>query len=606
MCGIAGVSLDAPVPEERIAAAVARLRHRGPDDRGVWRGGNVALGHTRLSIIDLAGGHQPLTTADGALVLVANGEIYNHVELRAELERAGCVFRTHSDCEVLLHAYRVHGDDFLDHVRGMFAFALYDVPRRRLLLARDHLGQKPLFVAAGADGVRFASEIKALLPLLPTRPSVRPVGLARYLQHQFAAGRETILEGVERVLPGEILEVVDGRVRGRRWYWDATRVEPREIGFDGASREFDELFDQVMREHQRSDVPFGLFLSGGVDSATLLGALSRLRDEPLHTYSVGFEAPEMVDELPLAAQVAGHNASHHHPFAPDGATLLARLPRTIWAADELMRDFANLPTLYLAEQARRDLKVVFSGEGGDEAFGGYGRYRVRALERRLKALAAPGSGGFRTGGLLRGSTRRRLTGDALAAAMRHSRDPFTEAWASTPRSWSDLQRMQYVDLTTALPDNLLVKADRMLMANGVEGRLPFVDHRIVAFGLSLPDRLKVVDGEGKHFLKRWAERLVPRELLYAPKRGFHVPVRGWFGEHLSWLQRVLPAHPAVREWFDPRGVAWLLRRDAARGRLSAQAFAIVQFALWHRIVLAGDGADPGSDADPFRLLEDCA
>lgn len=604
MCGIAGHhGIEAPLSEARVQQSLRRLQHRGPDDRGVYRHGCVTLAHTRLSIIDLAGGHQPLTTDDDALVAVVNGEIYNYVELGRELRALGCRFRTESDSEVLLHGYAVWGEAVLDRLAGMYAFALLDRRRNRLLLGRDRLGMKPLFLSATPDGVAFASEIKALLPLLPRRPELAPAPLLRHLQNQFSAGRETVLDGVERVLPGELVTVEAGRVVSRRRYWSATRVSPREIDFDTAAAEFDELFDTVMREHMRSDVPFGLFLSGGVDSSILLAGLARLRGEPTSTYSVGFDSPGMVDELPLAARMAERYGSRHHPIAPDGPALLARLPRSIWAADDLMRDYANLPTLYLAEQASRDLKVVFSGEGGDEAFGGYGRYRVNAFERFIKRLLFPGSGGFRTGGLLRARSRRHLLGEALAEVSATVRDPVIAAWREAPAAWSDLQRMQYVDLSTALPDNLLVKADRMLMVHGLEGRLPFVDHRIVEFGLSLPDALKTADGQGKVFLKRWAERLVEPELLYAPKRGFHVPVRGWFEPELDRLARLMPSHPVLRAWFRSEGLRALFDEDRARGRLSRAGFALIQFALWHRVVL-DEGDDPGDNVDVLALLED--
>lgn len=585
-----------------MARAAAQLAHRGPDDQGIWQQGGVGLVHTRLSVIDLDGGHQPLRSADGRLTLVANGEIYNYLELRKGLAADGHECTTGSDCETILQAYARDGLDCCKALHGMFAFALHDAVTGRLVLARDRLGMKPLYLAETPMGIAFASELKGLLPLLPSRPELNPVGLVQYLDQQYGSGRDTVLQGVQRILPGEMVVIEGGRVVERRRYWSATAVEPRDLDFDTASREFDELFHQVMTEHMRADVPFGLFLSGGVDSSILLAALTRLRGEPMSTYSVGFNAPGLVDELPLAGRIARRYQSRHHPIAPESAELLGLLPRCAWAADDLMRDFASLPTLFLADRAARDLKVVFSGEGGDEAFGGYGRYRVNPLERRLKALLRPGSGGFRTGGELRGQALRLLS-PALRAALPAAREPVRQAWADTPPDWTDLQRMQYVDLSVALPDNLLVKADRMLMARGLEGRLPFVDHRIVEFGLALPDRLKVGDGQGKLFLKRWAERLVDPELLYAPKRGFHVPVRNWFGRHLPELSRRLPAQPLVRRWFRPEAVGAMLAADQRRGQLSRLGFALIQLCLWHRIVLEDGGTDPGTDRDFMEWLE---
>ncbi|MCO6442395.1 MAG: asparagine synthase (glutamine-hydrolyzing) [Nitrococcus mobilis] len=603
MCGIAGVYLRSGEPSpEALSQAAHRLGHRGPDAQGYWFGARVGLAHRRLSVIDLAGGQQPMASQDGTLHLVANAEIYNFVELRQRLQAAGHRFITRSDVETILHAYAEYDLDFVRHLHGMFAFALYDRVRDRLILARDRLGLKPLYLCAADDGVAFASELKGLLPLLANRPEVEPIALVQYLQNQFSSGSRTILRGVERVHPGELVVIEGGRILQRRRYWSATEVVTSEMSFAEASRRFDELFTQVMIEHMRSDVPFGLFLSGGVDSSVLLAALSRLQDRPVAAYSVGFDAPGMVNELPRAACIARRYAGRYHSYTLSEPALLGLLPRAVWASDDLMRDYANLPVLHLAERAARELKVVFSGEGGDEVFAGYGRYRVNCLERWLKAMRHHGTGGFRTSVMLGGRTAGGLFGAALWSVRQEARRPFIEAWQSAPNHWSDLQRMQYVDLTTALPDNLLAKADRMLMACGVEGRLPLVDHRLVEFGLALPDRLKVHGSQGKHFLKRWAERLVDREVLYAPKRGFHVPLRRCFDDHLDWLQRRLPAHPAVREWFRPSGVAALLARDAARGHLGRPGFALVQFALWHRLLIDGAGADPGFQADPFELL----
>ena len=603
MCGIAGIYLRHGEPDPAaLAQAARRLGHRGPDAQGLWLGSRIGLVHRRLSVIDLAGGQQPMAIQEGALQLVANGEIYNFIELRQRLQAAGHRFTTRSDVETILHAYAEYGLEFVRHLHGMFAFALYDRARDRLILARDRLGMKPLYLCASAAGVAFASELKGLLPLLATRPEVDPSALIQYLQNQFSSGLRTILAGVERVRPGELVVLEAGRVLERRQYWSATGVETADMGFDEASRRFDELFVQVMTEHMRADVPFGLFLSGGVDSSVLLAMLSRLQGQPVATYSVGFDSPGMVDERPHAQRIARRYDSRHFCCAPTEQALLGLLPRAVWAADDLMRDYANLPVLHLAERAARDLKVVFSGEGGDEVFAGYGRYRVNRLERWLKALRQRGTGGFRTSALLGDRAASGLLGAALWTMREEARQPFIEAWQSAPGHWSDLQRMQYVDLTTALPDNLLAKADRMLMACGLEGRLPLIDHRVVEFGLALPDRLKVRGAQGKHFLKRWAERLVDRELLYAPKRGFHVPVRRGFDHRLDWLQRRLPAHPAVRQWFRPQGVAALLARDARKGHLGRVGFALVQFALWHRLLIDGDGADPGFGADPFELL----
>lgn len=604
MCGIAGLSLQNTTPDRDILEKMGRcLGHRGPDDSGSYIKDTTGLAHTRLSIIDLAGGHQPLFAHDDSLVLVANGEIYNYIELRARLEVQGHHFKTHSDCEVILHAYAESGLDFLENIYGMFAFALYDCKEKRLILARDRLGIKPLFLAHHADGIAFGSEIKALLPSFANTPEINPAGLIQYLQNQFCSGRNTILKDVERILPGEAVCIESGRVTRRWQYWTALDVSPREVELGQALDEFEELVETVMRQHMRSDVPFGLFLSGGVDSSIVLALLSRYKSEPVRTFSVGFPDTDAGSELPVAQMLANHFGSRHTFYTPDRDTMFSRLPLSIWAADDLMRDNANLPTLMLAQEASPELKVIFSGEGGDEAFAGYGRYRMPGIERWANNLLSPGSGGFRPRGTFRSRWPQRIFGDALLSSLDTAREPFIHAWQQTPRSWSDLQRMQYTDIVTALPDNLLVKADRMLMTWGIEGRVPFVDHRIVEFGLALPNRLKIKGSLGKLFLRQWAERHLPPEHLWTRKKGFIVPVAEWLqGDILARLNTTLADNPVIKNWFKPAGIRKLIQQQDKSGNVSRPLWAIAQFAIWHRIVIENRGERPSHNQDPLELL----
>ncbi|MEI6412720.1 MAG: asparagine synthase (glutamine-hydrolyzing) [Pseudomonadota bacterium] len=596
VCGIAGLSLRAGSPDlPTLARLATRLGHRGPDDAGTYVSGNVGLAHSRLSIIDLAGGHQPLFAEDSALALVVNGEIYNHLELREDLERRGHRFTTRSDSEVLLHAYVEWGEGFLAPVCGMFAFALYDHRRRLLRLGRDRLGIKPLFIQERPEGLAFASEIKALLALDGPRPGISPQGLVEYLQNQHSSGRITVLAGIERVLPGELLTITDGRIQSRHRYWTPWQINPLDIGPEEALRRFEPLMETVICQHLRADVPFGLFLSGGVDSAILLALLHRYHPEPVRTFSVGFSNQGLTDELPMAGRMARQFGAIHTELRPSQAELWEILPLTVWAADDLMRDYASLPTALLARRAALDVKMVLSGEGGDEVFAGYGRYRQGGIARYLKNLLSPGSGGFRTRGTFRFPWPGRLFRPALRDVLENARAPVREAWAAAPGSWSNLQRMQGVDLSVALPDNLLVKNDRMLMAFGLEGRVPFCDHRLVEFGLALPDRLKVAGGLGKVFLKRWASPFLPHELLYAQKRGFHVPMgAGFTPQRLAQWAVTLPQHPALIDWFEPQGVRQLLMLKTQRQRPvhHRMIFALLQLALWYDLFVAGDGHRP--------------
>jgi asparagine synthase (glutamine-hydrolysing) len=605
MCGIAGFIMrdGAPPPMPDLEHMAAALAHRGPDDHGIHCTGPVGLAQTRLSIIGLATGHQPMVSRDGSLALVANGEVYNYVELNAQLAARGRLPQTGSDSETILLAYAEHGPAFLTQLRGMYAFALYDARQRRLILARDRLGIKPLFYIELPDRIAFASEVKALLPLLPGEPEINARALRQFLQNQFASGEQTIIEGIRRVLPGEALTVDDQlRIEPNR-YWSALDVRPRSGDPAGATDALDQLMDEVMREHMRSDVPFGLFLSGGVDSAVLAAMLHKHGAGSIRTYSVGYRDATMTDELDEARTVAAHFGLDHTELRLDLTRVFGRIPHTIWAADELMRDYACLPTSILAEAAQGELKVVFSGEGGDEVFAGYRRYRPTLAERWVKGLLRPGTGGFRTRGQWQRRWTRRLMGRALQAAGGRDREPFQRAWRAAPAHWSDLQRRQYTDLTTALPDNLLVKTDRMLMAFGVEGRVPFLDHRLVELGLSLPDDVKIRGHQGKWVLKEWARLYLPPGHLERPKRGFHVPVGDWLrGERVTAIGQRLAANRGIQRWFELGAVADLIAEAKAGRGTDRELWGLMQFSIWHRMFIEQPGLRPTPDEDPLDWI----
>lgn len=601
MCGLVGFAASGERCADRLALAMSALQHRGPDGQGESLRGRVALGHTRLSIIDLEGGAQPLLSACSRYVLVANGEIYNHTELREELLKSGARFQTKSDCEVILQGYMVWGREILNRIEGMYAFALHDVERDEVLLARDPLGMKPLYWCQSGEGVRFASELKALLALMPATPDLNSTALVQFIEAQHPLSRNTPFLGVERLLAGEALLIRNGRCAEQWRHWcinDVSHASP-----DDPIAELDGLMQTVFTQHQRADVPIGLFLSGGVDSTILLGLMRRYGMEDIHTFSLGFPDSSVGDELDVATQLAKHFGTNHRVLTPTADDMLTRLPQVVWAADDLMRDPASLPTLLLAEEASRSMKVVFSGEGGDEAFAGYGRYRTGAMERLLKGMLFPGTGGFRSRGDLRGGVAQQLLGSKLLAARGHWREALTESWQSRPADWTPLQKMQALDLEHALPDNLLVKADRMLMAHGVEGRMPFVDRRLVSWGLSLPDELKQDRREGKKLLKSWAATFMPAEHFAAKKRGFYVPVNDWWrGDRLTALSRVLSNNVAIREWFQPAGVQRLLAEQGRTQRSGRQLMTLLQFALWHHFFVQSSTDALPEVSDPLSLL----
>ncbi|MBI3432364.1 MAG: asparagine synthase (glutamine-hydrolyzing) [Hydrogenophilales bacterium] len=602
MCGIAGVFSAGPVEATLLDNMAQRLAHRGPDGQGRHVAGNVGLLHTRLAIIDLEGGAQPLYNEDRSLALVANGEIYNYRELRAELETLGHRFATHSDCETLLHGYEAWGIAFLDRLQGMFAFALHDVRRGELILARDRLGIKPLYYCHDSRGLAFASEIKALLPW-QGMPEVDPHGLAQFLQSNFTCAPQTLLQGVNKLQPGHLARIDARTLRlETHAYWSPLQVAPLELKLDDALDRFGVLMHDVMDIHMRADVPLGLFLSGGVDSSLLAALLAQRVDEPLRTFSVGFPGTSVHNELDAARRVAEQFHTRHSVFEVSADDMLNCLPRSVWAADDLTADYANLPVSMLAEHAGQELKVVFSGEGGDEVFAGYGRYRAPWIRRTLAALRAPGSGGFRTKGIFAGIPHA-LFKPQLAEAIHGWRQPFQQAWQRTPKQWTRLQRMQYVDIETWLPDDLLVKADRMLMAWGIEGRVPFLDHRVVEFGLALPDGYKIERRTGKRFLRLWGERYLPREHLWSRKKGFTVPVDDWLrGERLQTLLKVLPDSEGIRAWFDPAEVRKLLLAQQQGAKHSTALWTLLNFAVWHRIFIETAGQKPADQADPLAFI----
>lgn len=564
----------------------------------------VALAHTRLSIIDVLGGQQPLLCPDGRLAAVVNGEIYNHPELSLAFAAKGCKTpRTLSDCESLMLAYATHGIDGFKLLHGMYAGAIHDRAHDTVTLVRDRLGIKPLYYTRQPGFVAFASELKALLPLLDQTPPLRADAITQFLEHEFAAGTGTPFEGIERVPPGTAI-TFDANLNARtESYWNLRDVQPVRLSEGEALERFTPLMEQVMVEHMRADVPFGLFLSGGVDSSLLCGLLTRLHPHPIDSFSVGYTACTDRNELDAAEQMAKRFGTRHHALVLSSEAMRRRLVHTVWLADELMDDHATLPLAMLAQHAQASLKVVFCGEGGDEVFAGYARYRKHAVQRWLSAMRTPGSGGFRTRSLWSAEARSEVFGPRLKREAGGFQRAQADAWRRCPRNWSALQKCQHGDLVTALPDNLLVKSDRGLMGFGLEGRVPFLDHRIVEFGLSLPDSLKVRQGMGKYFLRQWGLSFLPREHLFATKKGFHVPV----GDMLSddFVKRLMPAlarNEGIRAWFDVQGVQDLLAAHLATHRHADKVWSLLHFGLWHRQYVEQAGHTPPLDADPIDHL----
>ncbi|MDP6787759.1 MAG: asparagine synthase (glutamine-hydrolyzing) [Rhodospirillales bacterium] len=579
MCGIAGV-IDASgsPPDGAILDRLAQaLAHRGPDGRGRHIEGGVGMVQTRLAIIDLETGDQPLyaTAPGGGLrALVANGEIYNYVELRAAMTDAG--FATRSDCEPPLHLYARHGTGFAAHLRGMYAIAIHDpeVPGGRVVLARDPFGIKPLYYAESEDGLAFASEPQALIAAGLVAPVLDPARRDQVLQMQFSGGPSTLFKGVRRVLPGETLVVDGGRI-GERPRLAALPKDGPEAWSEGDALERLEaaLVDSVS-VHQRSDVPYGMFLSGGVDSSAVLALMRDLNDQPVQAFTVGFAGTGVHDERHHAEAVARVAGARFQAVEFSDDDFWRLLPRIAAVMDDPAADYAVLPSYKLAEEVgRRGLKVILTGEGGDELFGGYGRYRRASRHRLLGGRPMRERGTFDGLGVLRDESK------AWRGAMVKA-----EAAARTAGR-TRLQVAQATDCADWLPNDLLTKLDRCLMAFGVEGRTPFLDPRVAEVAFRLPDALKVRRGRGKWLLRRWLEGRLPEARPFTRKRGFTVPVGDWIAGQGGRLGPLVAGQPGIAEACRPGTVETLFR---ATGKRAGQAqWVLLFYALWHRRHILG-------------------
>ena len=615
MCGIAGIASHdrGGLDHRALAEMSAALAHRGPDDAGEAQLDGCLLAARRLSIIDLTGGHQPLVGCDDRVTVVQNGEIYNHAALREQLEMRGHGFRTRCDTEVLAHAYEEWGDDFVDRLRGMFALALWDQERRRLLLARDRFGIKPLFYAAGGGRLAFASELTALAHAPGFSRELDPDAVEAFLAFNSIPAPLSAYRAARKLPPGQLLEWRGGQVRLERYARPAPASAAEQRGEPAAelAAEARERLRDSVRAHLIADVPVGVLLSGGIDSSALTAVAAELSSEPVATFSIGFEERSF-DELELARLVARRYGTDHHELVvrPDAAELL---PRIADAYDEPSGDSSALPVYLVCRLAAGHVKVVLSGEGGDELFGGYQTY----VADRLAPVAGPLAGAVRplverlpsgTGRVPLDYKLKRFARVAhLPPLERHH--GFKEIFAPDMRrellrgrSGADpldlyraryaetlgaapLARLQDVDLGLYLSDDLLVKTDRMSMAHSLEARVPFLDPAVAELALGLPSRHKVLGVSTKRLLRRAVAPLLPPEVVRGPKRGFSIPAAAWLRGPLLPFARELLSADALRAAgvFDPATVGRVLERHASGAEdLSRQLWGLMAFTLWQR------------------------
>ncbi len=594
-----------------LSAMLETIVHRGPDAEGRLEREGLALGMRRLSIIDLAGGDQPIFNEDRTVATVFNGEIYNFAELREELTRAGHVFATRSDTEVLVHGYEQWGLELPHHLRGMFAFAILDVRRDRVLIARDRFGKKPLYYARHEGRLLIASEIKALLAA-GVAADIDESALGAYLALRYVPAPRTMFRGISQLPAGHLMRVESGRTEIERW-WRLEYGPKYALDAPAAAQMADKLIRESVRMRMISDVPLGCFLSGGLDSSLVLSFMAELSDEPVRTFSIGFDPDWASDELEAAKATAAAFGAKHRETRVGANEFLSMLPDAVWFRDEPLAEPSEIPLLALSRMAREDVTVVLSGEGGDELFGGYPKYRVdRAFSRagRLARLARANGSLRRLMGSQRLPRKARLAFAAVAEADDARRwagwfgadagfDPpgidrmaLADRAASLDPELGRLDAMMALDVESYLVDNLLVRGDKMTMGASIEGRMPLLDHVVAEFAARLPEGIKASTRTTKIVPRELARRRLPAALLDRPKIGFAVPVSQWFHGELGDATLALLTDPVARRrgLFAPADARAAIERHRAGHDLGKELWSVLVLEVWGRIFL--DGEDP--------------
>ncbi|MNS18666.1 Asparagine synthetase [glutamine-hydrolyzing] 1 [compost metagenome] len=641
MCGITGFfSLDrAPRPRAGVLDAMCKvMTHRGPDDQGTWENGPVALGMRRLSIIDVAGGHQPIANEDGTVKVVFNGEIYNYPELRDRLIAKGHHLATRSDTEVIVHLYEDHGEDFVRHLNGMFAIALWDEKAQKLILARDRMGEKPLYYATNDHQLIWGSELKCLLQHPAVPRSLSMPALSRYLQLEYVPAPHSILEGVHKLPPAHMLVAENGETRVfPYWRLDLSPAEHPPTEAD-ALAELKERLEEAVGRRLLSEVPLGVFLSGGIDSSTIAALAAKAAPGRLKTFSIGFEDPSF-DESSHARTVAKHLGTDHHEDILSPARLIELVPKLTGLLDEPFGDASVIPTYMLSRFAREHVTVALGGDGGDELFAGYPTYQAQQMAQVYDALPGPlrglvgGTGRLvanrlpvNTNNLSLDFKLKKFTGALDAPALeRHAQwlgsfspadqaslltpdaraalagddlyDQHRAVWAQST-AWDPIARYLHLDASTYLPDDILVKVDRASMVTSLEVRAPFLDHTLVEFIAKLPTAYKLKGMTTKHLLKRAAADMLPDHILNRPKKGFGIPVAKWFqGELRSTMLDVFsPARLRDAGLFEVSAVQTLVKEhlDGKRDHRKP-LWTLFMFELWREAYLkAPAGVAPSS------------
>lgn len=635
MCGIAGVAYKdglTPIDRDLLGRMTGALAHRGPDADGYYIGPGIGLGHRRLSIIDVEGGKQPILNEDKTAAIVFNGEIYNYKPLREILLKKGHRFETGSDTEVILHAYEEFGEKCVEHLRGMFAFAVWNERKKELFLARDRVGIKPLYYYWNGERLLFASELKGILEDPLIEREIDPFALDDYLTYLYVPAPKTIFKRISKLLPGHTLTLTDRGVREEK-YWDLS-FEPKEglAEADYAKGLSEKLYESVSI-HLMSEVPLGAFLSGGIDSTAVVGMMGGLLDQPVNTASIGFREAGY-DELPYARLVAQKFRTNSYEKIVD-SNAAQILDALVWYFDEPFADPSMVPTYYVSQVARERVTVCLSGDGGDENFAGYRRYRLDVSENRVRAMLpqglrrplfgflgrvypkadwlprvfrakttltnlslSPERGYFNTMSWFTSGMKRALYQEPLKKALGvyDSFSVMKEHFDQT-KDWDPLSRIQYVDVKTYLVDDILTKVDRTSMAHSLEVRVPLLDHEVMEYAAQIPARYKLRGGEGKYLFKKALGGIIPPEILDRPKMGFSIPLARWFRKELKGAveEKIFAKDAFIGALFDPTPIRrWWSEHQRGTKDYSYHLWALLVLEYWGRKFMRYDPGKKGS------------
>ena len=626
MCGICGKYYFEPAGDDTLAILIKgmcdSMVHRGPDEEGFYIRKGIGLGHRRLSIIDLSTGKQPICNEDGSVIVVFNGEIYNYKNLREILQAKGHVFKTRSDTEVIVHAYEEYGEEFLGNLRGMFAIALWDEKTRTLIIARDRLGIKPLYFSVAENWILFASEIKAILKDPEFKDiEINTEAIDSFLRIDFIPGQETIFKKIRRLLPGWYLKVRNGCVQETQ-YWDLNYGSRYyDYSFQDLMHTLDSLLRETIREHMLSDVPVGFLLSGGIDSTALLSYAIHETNKDISSFTIGFDNQDFVDERETARIAARKFGTRHHEMTFGFSEFKEFLPEYIHHMEEPVCEPPAIALYYISKYASDHVKVLISGEGGDEAFAGYPNYRNYDLAHRignaLGPLRNPLSKAIRNRLENNCNTRYRKYGSIFGKELKdyyYSRtsgpwsffnenydsiyspkmaevhrtnsvvNGFMDKYNTNNSHMTFIDRMLYIDSKTWLPDDLLIKADKITMANSVELRVPFLDHKVMEFAANIPSRYKVHGKTTKYMLKKTLSGIIPEELIHRKKAGFPVPYGKWLrNEMYDFSKEILLDDQAIkRGYFNKKVLENMVKENRSGGVYSKEIFSLLVLELWHR------------------------